>query len=41
MRYEESWVPRHDHYERETRPRERADVVIDNRDPGQPRLVRS
>jgi uridine kinase len=39
-RYERSWAPRHELYEREAKPIERADIVIDNRDPERPRLIR-
>ncbi len=40
-KYERSWLPRHELYERQTHPRERADVVVDNRDPEHPILLRS
>ena len=39
-RYEQYWIPRHRHYEGTYRPRERADIVVDNDDLDRPRIVR-
>jgi uridine kinase len=38
-RYQTTYIPAEDHYITTFRPEERADVVIDNRDPATPRLT--
>lgn len=39
QRYRTAYIPGEDHYLATARPHERADVVIDNRDPASPRLL--
>jgi uridine kinase len=39
-RYRKYWIPRHRHYEETWRPRDRADIVVDNQDLENPRIVR-
>jgi uridine kinase len=38
-RYRHHWIPTHERYERLESPRERADVIVDNRDLERPRLI--
>lgn len=40
-RLERRYLPAHDRYSAEAQPKERAAVVVDNQDPGSPRLVRA
>lgn len=40
-KYRRGWVPRHRLYETVARPRELADIVVDNRDPDHPFVVRA
>ena len=39
-RYQKYWIPRHRYYEETWRPRERADIVVENADLENPRILR-
>jgi len=38
--YRQRWLPRHEYYERTYLPRDAADIVVDNRRPDRPRIVK-